>query len=243
MIDLFSRKLFSRGIKKKTKDETEQAMRDIVKENNNRSPFKLWTDRGMEWLSLTDFYDEMEIVRYSTNSSLKSVFIERANLSLQDLLYRSMTSLNTAKWVDLLQDCVSTYNLRVSKVLYGLCPQDAHKPENEEYLRSCFLTAYQKFKEKFKNKKPKFSVGQTVRVRKEKQLFQRGYEPTTDMAQRTIEKILLTTPVTYKLSGLKRAVYEPELFPTEPPSNEREKHYYIAGTRKVNQKRFPKALK
>ena len=76
VIDLFSRKLFSRGIKKKTKDETEQAMRDIVKENGNRSPFKLWTDRGKEWLSLTDFYDEMEIVRYSTNSSLKSVFIE-----------------------------------------------------------------------------------------------------------------------------------------------------------------------
>ena len=46
VVDLFSRKMFARPLKNKTKTETKAAMQSIVEENNMQSPYKLWTDEG-----------------------------------------------------------------------------------------------------------------------------------------------------------------------------------------------------
>ena len=65
-------------------------MRSIVEENDGRSPYKLWTDEGQEYLCLKDLYEEMEIERYSTRSPIKSAYAERMNRTIEDLLYKKM---------------------------------------------------------------------------------------------------------------------------------------------------------
>ena len=45
---VFSRYLWTRPLKQKTKQETEEAMSSIIRQNNGVSPYKLWTDNGTE---------------------------------------------------------------------------------------------------------------------------------------------------------------------------------------------------
>ena len=117
-------------MKHKSTTEMDAVMRSIIEENGGRSPYKLWTDEGQEFLSLKNLYEDMEIERYSTRSPIKSAYAERMNRSIEDLLYKNMTARNTAKWIDLLDDVVKTLNNRVSTVLHGVTPNEAHQKEN-----------------------------------------------------------------------------------------------------------------
>ena len=213
-------------MKNKSKAETEAAMRSIIEENNGKSCYKLWTDEGKEWLSLQDFYDEFEIERYSTKSPLKSVMIERFNSTLEQLLYKAMTAKNTRKWIDLLPTVMKTYNNRVSSVLHGLTPNEAHLKKNEGYLRKKFFEENEKHKEKFKNKPSQFSPGDKVRIVKKRGVFSRGYEPISENEIRTVEEILPTYPKTIRVSGKQRSFYEPELIKVTEAANPKEKDYF-----------------
>ena len=44
--DLFAKKVWLRKLRHKSKKEMETAFRSIISENDNRSPYRLWTDRG-----------------------------------------------------------------------------------------------------------------------------------------------------------------------------------------------------
>ena len=233
---IFSRKMWSRAMKQKTQEETENALESIVQENK-ASPYRMWTDDGNEFLSLKKFYERHEIFRYSTHSPLKSVYVERANATLESLLYRMMTSANTARWLPFLEDATNAYNARVQASLFGKTPDFCHRKENEEWLRARFLEQYAKYKEQFKNQKPKFKIGEYVRYAKKKTVFSpRGYEPQTELEHGQIEDILLTSPRTYKLKGKKRSFYSQELVSITLPETESEKNYFIEKTRVVNSK-------
>ena len=235
--DLFSRKKWLRKLKTKSKKEMEEALESIIQENDNRAPFRLWTDRGKEFLSLPDFYAKHEIHRYSTNSPLKSVYVENSNKAVENLLYKAMTSLQTAKWINLLEDVAEHLNSKKSNVLYGMSPNEAHKKSNEEYLRAKFLEIYKKHKAKYKNQKPKFQLGDTVRIKKDRTVFSRGYEPGYSQDIHVISDIQQTYPVTYKIEGQRRVYYEQELVHAAAPSKEIEKQYYIERTRRINTKK------
>ena len=236
-IDLFSRKKWLRKLKSKSQKEMDVAMRSIIEENNNRAPFRLWTDKGSEFLSLKTLYTDHEIYRYSTNSPLKSVFVENANKAVENLLYKAMTSLQTAKWTHLLDDVARHLNSKKSKALFNLSPNEAHLKVNEEYLRGKYLEQYKKHKEKYKNQKPRFYPGDTVRILKDRTKFTRGYEPAFTRELYTVEDIQKTYPLTYKIEGQRRVYYAPELIHAEVPTEDEEKHYFIERTRRINTKK------
>ena len=233
-IDLFSKKIFLRKLRHKTKKEMESAFRSVILENDGKSPYRLWTDSGLEYTSLSSFYNEMEIDRYSTNSPLKSVFVENANKSIENLLYKKMTSENSARWIDYLQDVAAHLNAKKSKKLYGLSPNEAHLKSNEEYLRALYLKKYKEYKNKFKNQKPSFFPGDTVRILKNKTVFTRGYTPAFSRELYTVKCIKRTYPLSYSLQGLRRTFYKQELRLASEPYEEKEKGYFIERTRIVN---------
>ena len=191
-----------------------------------------------EFLSLKDFYEEFEIERYSTRSPIKSSFAERANKTIEDLLFKIMTARNTAKWTDLLDDVVRIHNHRVSSVLHGLTPFEAHQLENEEFLRKKFLADYEKHKNKFVGQKPKFAIGDTVRLVRKQKTFSRGYEPTFEREIHVVKDVLLTYPITYKIEGKQRAYYTQELVKAAKAETPLEKNYFIEKTRKINVKKL-----
>ena len=184
---------------------------------------------------MKEWYEENEIIRYSTFSELKSVFAERVNATLQAILYKMMKSHSTAKWIDFLEDATHTYNSRVQEAIKPLTPEKAHLKENESFLRTKFLKEYNAHRERFKQKKPKYKIDQWVRYAIPKGVFSpRGYEPkfSSDLAK--IEDIFFTYPITYKLTGEKKKFYEQQLVPVEKTESELEKNYFIEKKRVVN---------
>ena len=73
---------------------------------------------------------------------------------------------------------------------------------------------------KFKLKKPKFKVGDHVRISKYKGIFEKGYTPNWGVEIFTIDKVQKTKPVTYKIKDYRNDVleggfYEFELLPVK----------------------------
>ena len=239
VVDLFSRKLWTRKIKQKSKKEMETALRSIIEENDGHSPYKLWTDEGQEFLCLKDLYDEMEIERYSTrNPKIKSAYAERMNKTIQNLLYKAMTASNTARWIDLLEEVTYVHNNRVSSVLHGLTPNEAHAKENEEYLRAKFLKDFAKHKKRFARQKPLFTAGDKVRLLKKRSVFSRGYEPYFEPEIHVVRKVVRSYPITYKIEGKQRAYYSQELVHADAAETPLEKNYFIEKTRRVKTKKL-----
>ena len=96
-----------------------------------------------------------------------------------------------------------------------MTPVFASKKENE-------VTVYKNlYPEKSeKPKKPKFKVGDRVRISKKKGKFEKGYTTRWTREIFVIEKVLNTNPVTYKIKDLKGeeikgSFYEQELQITE----------------------------
>lgn len=194
--------------------------------------------RGTEFTGIKQLYEDEEILRYSTNSPLKSVYVENANAILENHLYKQMTSLQTAKWTNLLQNAVDAHNSRIHSRLFGLCPNDAHLQHNESWLRGKFIESYKKHREKYKKKPTRFKIGDDIRVVQDRGIFHRGYEPSTEVEARKIVDILHTYPRTYLVSGKgKRAYYPQEIVKIAPVATPKEKQYFIERSQRVGVKR------
>ena len=73
-----------------------------------------------------------------------------------------------------------------------------------------------------KVKKPKFKIGEKVRVSKIKQVFEKGYTPNWSTVIFTISQVMATNPVTYKLKDywdqpIAGGFYEKELLNVKYP--------------------------
>ena len=94
-----------------------------------------------------------------------------------------------------------------------MTPAEASKKENEKKV---FANLYADLIY-LKPKKPKISIGDKVRVSKYKRrVFDKGYTPNWTEEVFTVDKILLTKPVTYKIVDLlgeeiEGSFYEKEL--------------------------------
>ena len=237
-VDLFSKKLWLRALKTKERKEMESAFESIIASNNFVSPMRYWTDMGSEMISMKNIYEKYEIHRYSTNSPLKAVFAEAANKTIENLLYKCMTSKNSKRWIDFLKPVETHLNNSPSPKLFGLSPNLAYLKSNEAYLRAKYIEEYEKFKQKLGKNTAKFVPGQNVRTIEKRGVFSRGYTPNWSKEIHTVELIYYTYPKTYKLVGHKRKYYENELIPAKDAETEIEKNYYIAKKRIVNKRKL-----
>ena len=224
ILDVFSRFLWVRPFRSKKNTETLEVFRSVVNDAE-ATPLYAFTDKGTELNFLQPAFAEFEIRRYNTHSGLKSFQVERVILSIKRWLWKAMVEKGTLRYIDILQDVVWSYNHRIHKSLFNLCPADAMKPENFQYLKSKILKEYKEYGLKYKNKPPKFQVNDTVRIIKDKSKFSRGYKETFSPETYKISKVFHTKPYTFGILNFKKKFYEWELSKvTHPPSQAR---YYI----------------
>ena len=118
---------------------------------------------------------------------------------------------STNVYIDALPDLIREYNnTRHSSI--KMTQVKASKKENE--LR-VWRNLYPEHLE-IHNRKPKFSVGDKVRISKQKKTFEKGYTTRWTEEIFTIVEVKLTSPVTYRIADLngeeiKGTFYEPEL--------------------------------
>ena len=181
------------------------ALKTIFKE---RKPEKMWMDKGKEFYN-KHVKDSIEL--YSTENEEKSSVVERWIRTMKEKMWKYFSANSTNVYINALPGLVREYNnTRHSSI--KMTPVKVSKKENE--LR-VWRNLYPEHLE-IHDIKPKFSVGNKVRISEKKKTFEKGY--TTRWTEKifTIVEVKLTSPVKYKIADLngeeiKGTFYEPEL--------------------------------
>ena len=205
VIDVFSKYWWLILLKNKTGKSVASALKTIFKE---RKLEKMWIDKGKEFYN-KDVKDLIEL--YSTENEEKSSVVERWIRTIKEKMWKYFTANSTNIYLNALSDLVREYNnTRHSSI--KMTPTKASKKENElrVWRNLCpeHLEVY--------DIKPKFSVGDKVRISKKKKTFEKGYTTRWTEEIFTIVEVKRTSLVTYKITDLngeeiKGTFYEPEL--------------------------------
>ena len=143
------------------------------------------------------------IIHINPYSHGKAVFIERLNQSIQKLLYGHMLEVGSERFMTVLKDVVDTYNTRPHRMLGNKSPQWAEDNPTSSYLASInkkYLDNFLKYQ-----KNPKFKIGDRVRIKKQKNLFDKNYDANFSDEYYTIVEIINHFPVNmYSLESLDR---------------------------------------
>ena len=196
-IDCFSRKVWVRLLKQKTAKEVLSKMKSIIGETGKFDC--LHTDKGTEFFNkdMKKFLNEQGIKHTTPYSSDHAPHIERLQLSLQDLIYKHITSTMNFRFIDDLEKIVHTYNSRRHRST-GLSPNQGELKENAEHIRLMHEKYYSSIKP---TKKIRFKIGDYVRIARLKPHFGRGYEKQAPEAIYKVTEVIKKFPrVMYKLS-------------------------------------------
>ena len=170
LIDVFTKKLYTAPLKKKTKDETAQAFEKIFKDFDE-FPINLVTDRGREFYNeeVQKIFDSYGINHYSTptKTKWKASVAERVIRTIKSRLFKYFKAKKTTNWVDVLPKFTKNYNSTPHKS-HGFPPEDVSSENRDKVFKTLYpqnpLTIVCKLK-----------IGDKVRKIKDKTLFEKGY--------------------------------------------------------------------
>lgn len=213
VIDTFSKVGYGEPIKTKGMSDVTEAFAKILKKAK-ASPKNLQTDQGLEFFNklFKALCDKNGINHYYTYSDKKAAICERFNRTIKEKIWRHFTEKNTLNWTSVLDKILKEYNERKHRTI-GMRPIDV-SASNEDLVRERLATS------KTSIKKPKFEVGNYVRVSRVKNIFEKGYVGNWSEEIFQIKKIKNTVPTTYLLEDLqgeeiKGSFYEKELQKTK----------------------------
>ena len=112
VIDIFSKYAWVVPLKDKKGIIIVKAFQSILKQSNSRKPNKTWVDKGSEFYNayFKKWFQDNDIVMYSTHNEGKSVVSERFIRTLKSKIYKYMTSISKYVYIDKLDDIVDEYN-------------------------------------------------------------------------------------------------------------------------------------
>lgn len=194
MIDVFSRYAYASTMKNKTGPETLQAIKKIFSKLK-KPPMKIFADKGREFYNkhVKRYLRSKRILLYSTENETKASIVERFIRSFKSRLFKIFTVRNSLNYTAILDDVIDGLNNRFHRSI-GMAPSEVNKSNQKavhefqygKYLRS-------------RKKKPKFNIGDTVRLSRERVTFRKGYLKTfTDDLYRIVD-VLHTKPITYRI--------------------------------------------
>jgi hypothetical protein len=129
---------------------------------------------------------------------------------MKEKMFKYFTANNTTKYYNILDDLVTDYN-NTYHTSIKLTPVESSKKVNEDKVRQNLYP-----EEEHSNIKPKFEVGDRVRITKKKKFFEKSYTPKWTTEIFVVDKVIYTNPVTYKIKDLEGeeiigSFYEKEL--------------------------------
>ena len=223
VIDVFSKYGWVVPLKDKKGETVASAFKSIMK--SGRKPNRVWVDKGKEFYN-KHVKDILDI--YSTNNFEKSSVAERFNRSLKERMFKYFTANSTNVYIDVLDGIVETYNNAYHRSI-RMTPVEVSLKKNEKQvyknlygkeLKKGTIVDGERSREDVARSKPKFKLGDFVRIPKQKSVFEKGYTPRWTEEVFQVVQIAYTNPVTYKLkdsSGeqIQGSFYEQELQKTK----------------------------
>ena len=215
IIDVFSKYGWAIPLKNKTAVEMVRAFTELF-DSGQKPPKHLWTDKGGEFTSklFRAFLKERHVHLYWTENLEKSCIVERWNRTIKSQMWKYFTANRTGVYIYILPDLIKKYNNTYHRSIHTT-PSEARKPSNQQHVFDALYRQPIKTLKKGK-KKPKFHLGESVRISKIKGLFEKGYEPNWSEELYSIAEVNPTIPWTYKIKDTRGEViqgtfYEPEL--------------------------------
>lgn len=215
VIDTFSKKAWAVAVKNKTAQNVTNAMKSIF-DKHHRKPINLQTDDGKEFFNnqFNHLMQTNKINHYSTYSTLKASIVERFNRTLKGMMWKEFSFQGTYKWIHIYQKLVDKYNDTFHRTIQ-MSPNEVNS-SNEKYLLDNIYNKLKVFK------RPKFKVGDHVRISKYKHVFEKGYTPNWTTEVFKVKTVKNTNPNTYILedyhgSEIRGGFYEYELLKTKYP--------------------------
>jgi hypothetical protein len=203
VIDCFTKKAWIYPMTSKHGVKTKEALIKLLSEMGT-PPHSMFFDRGREFVNdeVRNFLRARNIKILHPNSAEKAAIVERFNKSIQSLIYKFLTERQTYRYIDKLQQILSTYNNRGHRTLKFMTPNDAEKDRNWVHVRNALSEYYTKFTS-LKKKKHKFAIGDTVRIKIEKTKFGRGYHEQFKRELFKVIRINTRMPITtYSIKSL-----------------------------------------
>jgi len=178
VIDVFSRYAWALPLKSKTGQELVRAFEKIFNGTTTTRgaiPHYLQTDQGKEFENrpFQNFLKRHGVTHFSVKSPFKASLVERFNRTLKARMFRYFTREGSYKWLSVLPQLVSSYNLSHHRALpKGMTPEQASQSVNHH-----LVWLHQEDEEEEEEKGSCFSVGDKVRISKWKRTFEKGYLP------------------------------------------------------------------
>ena len=171
-IDCFTRYGFCEPLKDK-KSQTVLSGFKALLQKAKKYPSSVVSDSGSEFTNnkFVQFCKENSIKCHQSYTSIHASFVERFNRTIKNRIYSYMDSHNTQRFVDVLQDIITAYN-NTNHRMIGTTPSKAELKQNHSNVRENL----QKYYSKFSKQKPKYKVGDTVRITVLGNKFHRGFE-------------------------------------------------------------------
>src|SRR5574343_670256 len=214
-IDTFTRFAFVRLLESKHGSCAVRAFQSILDEART-PPITLVMDRGSEFYNdeFKNFIESRGIKYYPPDSSSHGAYIERFNRTLQSIIYRHMTLHETNRFIttsnakeenfSMMPFFLATYNNSHHRMI-GTTPAIA---EHNETTHLGIRKKMSEYRNKIKRKKPIFQIGDTVRIKRIKGKFGRGYDEQATEEIFRIYKIKTNMPITmYVLCDYDRSNY------------------------------------
>ena len=162
--DLYDRTVDAKAMKSEDSKETVRAFLSMITKKNR--PEKVWLDDGTELAGEFKKLCKAEGIQiYSTMSETKAAFAERTIRSLKNILYHYMED-NGYKYIHKLTQFVTTLSSRRNCSI-DLIPKNV---KNSDFLSTLYSKPLLEFR------KPKFKVGDRVRISKYVLRFRTGYK-------------------------------------------------------------------
>lgn len=233
LVDCHSKRFWAEPVKSKTAPDMEAAFDKIFSLNNGWWPTAIVSDRGMEfWATrMKKYFADRNINHYSTKSEIKASLAERGIRTVKTRLFKALTHANTFKWIDILPKIIHGINHSVNRTL-GRTPASI-QPNEILQDRRVIMSA---------SKTSKFAVGDTVRLLKYRQVFDKSYLPNFTQELFVVSAVKSShKPVYYLLKDLNGQPIEGSFYDEElVKSVNREQVYKVEAVLKTRKFRGKK---
>ena len=220
--DTFSRKIWTRALRNKQGPTILQNLREILTEMSPFAPnARFVVDKGTEYtnIEVRTLLEEFGLSIHHPSSG-HAAHVERANLSLQRLLYQNMHEKEVTNWENYLQQATTIMNSRYHRII-RMSPNNAEENENGDKVNEA-MSLYQhkalmkEINSSGRKKRAKYKVGDSVRLRIYKKKFERGYQPKFTDEVFKIKNIVAYLPVTmYELTEWDGTEIDGRFYPEE----------------------------
>ena len=215
VIDFFSKYSWCYPLKSKKSEEIINSFNDIFKKSK-RKPSMIQSDEGTEFTNnkTQTFFKNNNIKWYHTyNRDIKCSICERYNRTILNKIYKNFTLNNNTIYINDLNKLTNEYNNSYHRSI-KMKPIDASKKSNENIVRNNLYNF------KYTNKKPKFTIGDKVRVSLLKNTFEKSYTSNYSQEIFIIDDIKTSNVHYYFLKDLQGdkidgMFYEQELLKTK----------------------------